>query len=93
MATKLFAGHRNCIQLQPGWTDFTAPELSFLQLLHFDMLLFLMQHINKLPVNRGKLAKERENSYFFFGDVSEVKMEWAPVLFFESLNHANRDLW
>lgn len=60
MATKLFADHGNCIQLQSGWTDFTAPEMSFLQLLHFATLLFLMQHVNQPPVNRDKSAKGRE---------------------------------
>lgn len=60
MAAKMFAGHGNCIKLQSGSTDFTAPQLSFLQLLHFGMLLFLMQHIKQPSVNRGKSARGKE---------------------------------
>lgn len=48
--------------------------------------------INLLLIETNQ-PRERKNSPFLSDDISEVKMEWGPVLFFEELNHANRDLW
>lgn len=71
---------------QPDWADFiTAPKLSFLQIMHLDMLPFLMKHVNWPPINRGQFTKGREELSFPL-EITEDRLEGQAVPFFKELN-------